>query len=236
MNDHADHFPEAAVAEVTSPPNASPLIIFGGTFDPPHRGHAEIARHALAAAGPAAWVLLTPAARSPFKQTQPIASDSDRIAMTRLLAAGEQRMSVWTDEIDRASDGAPSFMIDTVRRLHSVRPPAALRLLIGADQAAAFHRWREAPELLRLAPPLIACRVDGGATREQLRAGFEASGAWTADQAALLAAGVFECPLINISSTAVRAALATGQRQLAAELMPENIAAYAAGVSAYARG
>ncbi|MFZ4430963.1 MAG: adenylyltransferase/cytidyltransferase family protein, partial [Phycisphaerales bacterium] len=59
--------------EPPPPPDAAPLVLFGGTFDPPHLGHAHIARHALAASGPHAWILFVPAARSPLKTDAPAA-------------------------------------------------------------------------------------------------------------------------------------------------------------------
>jgi nicotinic acid mononucleotide adenylyltransferase len=72
---------------------------------------------------------------------------------------------IWTDEIDRArwlserGVDAPSYMIDTIRRLRTlVGQSITLRLLIGADQAIQFDRWRDHRALARLAEPLVMLR------------------------------------------------------------------------------
>jgi nicotinate-nucleotide adenylyltransferase len=187
------------------PADAAPLIIFGGSFDPPHAGHAHIARHALRAAGPLAWMIFVPAARSPFKRDAPAASDDARVAMLRLMLEHEPRCSVWTDELERTAKGHASYTIETTERLGLLFPGRPIRLLMGADQAVALHRWRDATRLLVLAAPMIACRDDAATTREELAASLRNSGAWTDSQLERLASACFACPLIEASSTRIRA-------------------------------
>lgn len=187
------------------PVDAAPLILFGGSFDPPHAGHAHIARHALRAAGPLAWMIFVPAARSPFKREAPAASDRARVEMLRLMLEQEPRCSLWTDELERTAEGQASYTIETAERLGSLYPGRPLRLLMGADQAVAFHRWKDAARLLDLAAPMIACRDDAATTREELAATLRGTGAWTQAQLARLDAGCFACPLIDASSTRIRA-------------------------------
>lgn len=187
------------------PPDAAPLILFGGSFDPPHLGHAHIARHALHASGPHAWLIYVPAARSPFKADSPAAPDDARVEMLRLMVAAEPRCSLWLDELERTPAGQASYTVDTVRRLGEAFPGRPLRLLIGADQAVSFHRWKEAATLLDLAPPLIACRDDAAATREALIETLRAGHAWTPSQLERLDTGCFACPLVDASSTRIRA-------------------------------
>ncbi len=191
--------------EPAPPPDAAPLILFGGTFDPPHAGHAHIARHALAAASPQAWLLFIPAARSPFKSAGPAVSDDARVAMLRLMLADQPRCSLWRDELVRTPAGQASYTIDTVRRLRDLAPGRPLRLLIGADQALSFHRWKDAPTLLDLAPPLIACRDDAAATRDALAISLRDLASWTPRQLERLQEGCFACPLVDASSTRIRA-------------------------------
>lgn len=215
--------------EPMPPAEAAPLLLFGGSFDPPHRGHVHIARHALLAAGPAAWLVYCPAARSPFKANAPVASDAARIEMLGLMLADEPRCSLWRDELERTTPGQASYAIDSVRRLAERFPGRPLRLLIGADQAVAFHRWKDAATLLELAPPLIACRDEAAATREALTASLRATGAWTSEQIERLAAGCFACPLIEASSTSIRAA--AGE---AGDLLHPAVAAYVRSHGLYA--
>lgn len=200
------------------------VVLFGGSFDPPHRAHLEFARLiADSVAGSA--VVMVPAARSPFKIDEPGASGEDRVAMLRAgladVGLGPDRACVWTDELDRG--GATSYFIDTLRRARSVLPAnARLRFVIGSDQLAVFHRWRDAHAILSLASPLVLMRGGG-----EMAAGHEVvdramtervlawlrreggGGAWSDDEIALLAAGLIPGQNIaDISSTRVRALLA----------------------------
>jgi len=211
------------------PADGGPLLLFGGSFDPPHRGHLHIARHALLAAGPAAWLIYAPAARSPFNAKAPAASDAARIEMLTLMLADEPRCSLWRDELERTPPGEAGYAIDSVRRLAERFPGRPIRLLIGADQAVAFHRWKDAATLLELSPPLIACRDDAAATREALTASLRATGAWTSEQIERLSAGCFACPLIDVSSTRIRAAA-----NQAGDVLHPAVAAYIRSHGLYA--
>lgn len=202
-------------------PAVRAVILFGGTFDPPHRAHVELAReardHAQAALGPAsAWLLAVPAARSPHKADGPAAPDADRAEMLRLALAAVPRSGVWTDELDRAAagPGQSSYTIDTVRRARAWLDAAggarvALRLLIGADQARALHRWREPRALLALAPPLIMLR-DGDAA--SLLDTLRAAGYWSDAELAALAGGLATRRTLDCSATRLRERLARTAR------------------------
>ncbi|MFG0260197.1 MAG: nicotinate-nicotinamide nucleotide adenylyltransferase, partial [Phycisphaerales bacterium JB041] len=154
----AGHAP--AISPMPVPEDAAEILFVGGSFDPPTLAHAHIASAARdAALGESVesrppWLVFVPAARSPFKPDPP-AADTHRVAMLGLVAGGLARASVWTDELDRAAARAPSYWIETLRRARTIRPHARLWFLIGADQATEFHRWREAPEIVRLASPLV---------------------------------------------------------------------------------
>ena len=59
------------------------IVLFGGTFDPIHLGHVEVATFACDAIG-AEKVIFVPAKRSPLKKVSPVAGDSDRMEMISL--------------------------------------------------------------------------------------------------------------------------------------------------------
>jgi nicotinate-nucleotide adenylyltransferase len=145
-------------------------MVFGGTFDPPHYYHTVGPLVALNRVIPErSWLLYVPAARNPLKPGSPCASDEHRLAMLKLSLDVPAPRSIWTDEIDRArrQRGAArrgSFTIDTLRRLRREldgqgRSDVTLHLLIGADQAVGFHRWKEPRGILRLATPVVMPRV-----------------------------------------------------------------------------
>jgi nicotinate-nucleotide adenylyltransferase len=156
-------------------PAGASVLLFGGTFDPPHLAHTELA---LAARdellGEQGWLVYVPAARNPHKSTQPVAADAHRVEMLRLATKDADRVAVWTDEVDRAahpgSNDERSFWVDTVTRARAAAGPgAALRFLIGADQAIAFHRWHEHERILEFAEPAVMLRKPCP-TRESFRA------------------------------------------------------------------
>ncbi|QYK48298.1 MAG: nicotinate-nicotinamide nucleotide adenylyltransferase [Phycisphaeraceae bacterium] len=162
---------EAPITPLEIPRNVKTLVVFGGSFDPPHFMHiAAPIMTVVRMYGPKeGWLLYVPAARSPHKQSV-VAPDDHRLAMLRLAIDIPGPRSIWTDELDRARwqrehkrKPSPSYTIDTLRRLHSIVPARVkLRLLIGSDQVWEFHRWKEPREIIRLAEPLVLAREPTG--------------------------------------------------------------------------
>lgn len=191
----------------------------GGTFDPVHLAHITLPSAARAASGMGdACLLFVPAARSPFKADRPRTGDEHRVSMLRLAIRDVPHAAVWTDEIDRAArTNAPSYTIDSLERLRAATQSAAeIRLLIGADQAASFHKWREPRTIIRLAPPLVMLR---GSDADSLATMLRAAGFWTQPELEQWAASVVPTPLSPISSTRIRELLASSDPVNEAELV-----------------
>jgi len=210
----AGHSP--AISPMPISKDAADILLVGGSFDPPTNAHARIATAARAAAADVPpqhsliWLVFVPAARSPFKPDPPEA-DAHRAAMLRLVADGLPHAAVWTDELDRAAEGTPSYWIDTLRRARTLRPEARLSFLIGADQAAEFHRWREAHEIIQLARPLVVLR-EPWSDAAALLAHLRQSGAWSDTELATWQGAMLPIPTVRGSSTEARAALAATPR------------------------
>jgi nicotinate-nucleotide adenylyltransferase len=149
--------------------------------------------------------VVVPAARNPLKEGLPGAGDAARAEMCRAMAGGLARAVVWTDELDRARHvgGGVSFTIDTVRRLRTLGAAGAIRLLLGADQAAQFHRWKDYEQLLEQAEPAVVLRppID---TSEKLRAALAVSGVWGSEAIDAWLRRVVVAPVAPLSSTGVR--------------------------------
>lgn len=195
----------AAVAIGDFPVGASArsILLLGGSFDPPHFGHFRLPLLAREAIG-ADWLIYIPAARSPFKPDGPIAGAEDRIAMLRagLESLRAQRVGIATLELDRA-DAAPSYTIDTLRAIRGkLGPMPALRLLIGADQAREFHRWREAKAIIKIAPPVVMLRAGDSAARSQLLIAMAPH--WDGEELAAWESRIVDIPQIDASSTDIR--------------------------------
>lgn len=178
------------------------VALFGGSFDPPHVGHGALPEAAREAAA-IDWLLYVPAARSPHKDKGPEATDEDRLAMLKAALEGRERCSISTIELER---GPPSLTIDTLRSLIAMSPRSLTwRLIIGADQAAAFHRWREPREIMALADPLVLLRAPAE-TPERLETTL---GAWNEEERRHWMSCVVSAPVMDVSATEVRRILKT---------------------------
>ena len=102
--------------------------VYGGTFDPVHRGHLAVAR-SVREAFDLNRILFIPARQSPLR-APPLASANDRLAMVRRAIDGIPGFEVSAIDIERPG---PSYMIDTLQGLAAQRPAAELFLILGAD-------------------------------------------------------------------------------------------------------
>ena len=124
--------------------------IYGGTFDPIHKGHLAAAKTVIEMLA-LDRLLLIPAAIPPHKALQEkSAATEHRLAMTRLGAESMMKKEVEVSDIEMRRSG-PSYTVDTLRELKEEYPDAELWLLMGTDMIESFLRWREPAEILRLA-------------------------------------------------------------------------------------
>lgn len=128
--------------------------ILGGSFDPIHVGHLQLARDALANL-PIAEVHLLLAAQPWQKEVLTAAQHRARmveLAIEQELPFTRRRMILDLRELER---GGPTYTVDTLRELRAtLGPEVPLVLIMGADQFARFDTWREwesIPELAHLA-------------------------------------------------------------------------------------
>jgi nicotinate-nucleotide adenylyltransferase len=128
--------------------------LFGGSFDPPHKGHVALAQAALKELS-LDRLYIVPAARSPHKITRPPMPARHRLAMTRLAFRGQKGMSIFTGELRR---GGVSFTVDTLRHLTNRAPAADWFLAMGEDSLAGFTRWKQWTKILAMARLAVARR------------------------------------------------------------------------------
>ena len=167
--------------------------VFGGTFDPPHRGHlavAQVARKNLRLDHVMLVVANDPWKKSPEREVTPAA---DRLALVQALAQGEDGVVVSDMEIRR---GGPSYTVVTLRELAAAHLGAELFLIIGRDLVDDFASWHESVAIGHLATIVVVDRpgyvtdaqrdwkvlvvppmeVSSTQLRDQLRAGDDVSG------------------------------------------------------------
>lgn len=167
------------------------LGVFGGTFDPIHRAHLDMARAALAQAD-LDRVLFVVSARPPHKRARGCESPEHRYAMVAAALAGEPRLEASRIELDREGT---SYTAETLRQLRKDYPDAELFLIVGADSLADLPKWREPEAILRLARVLAVPRAGEWPVPPELE------GRYT----------LLEFPATPVSSTDVRRRLAEGE-------------------------
>lgn len=177
------------------------VILFGGSFDPIHTGHIDVARHAKTATGADALIFI-PARRSPHKTETPTAGHH-RLAMIRKAIEGLDGFSVSDCELERPE---PSYTLDTIAFFRGkFGKEAVLYWLIGADQLADFEKWYRVEDLLR------ACHIS-----VMFRSGYpppdfgRLEGFFSKDILEQLEKDCIQTPLIDLNSTAIRQQLAAG--------------------------
>ena len=123
------------------------VALFGGSFDPPHRGHvalARLARERLALDR----VLVAPVGTQPLKQETRPTSFEDRVAMTQLAFAHEPKMEVTLVDAPRP-DGRSNYTIDTLAILRQqLHPGDMLFCILGADSFLTIGKWYRSADLL----------------------------------------------------------------------------------------
>ena len=119
------------------------IAIYGGTFDPPHRGHLAVA-DAVVRGGYAdeVWCMVSP--RNPLKLDADISPDTMRLDMTRLITQGHEGVKVSDFEFQLP---IPSYTINTLQALEERYPDCRFRIVIGEDNLHSLHRWRAGYEI-----------------------------------------------------------------------------------------
>ncbi|MDA8276422.1 MAG: nicotinate-nucleotide adenylyltransferase [Actinomycetota bacterium] len=183
-------------------PGGTRLGLFGGTFDPVHRGHLEVAqavRRALALER----VLLV-VANEPWQKVArgPVTPAEDRFAMVEVATAGWPGLVPCRREIDR---GGPSYTVDTVEEVLAEEHGCEVTLVVGADVVPELSTWHDEPRLRELVTLAVVDRP--GSPLAPAPSGWRAV--------------VVPVAPPDVSSTEVRARLEAGEP--VGDLVPEPV-------------
>jgi nicotinate-nucleotide adenylyltransferase len=191
--------------------------ILGGTFNPPHRGHLALARHARDELA-LERVLLMPVHTPPHKPGGADPGAEHRLQMCRLAAGTQPGVEACGLELQR---GGPSYTADTLSEIHARDPEAELTFIVGADTARTLPSWHDPGRVLELAELAVAAR--SGTDRGQVMAALElaAQGSPVRPRVSFLA-----MEQIEASSSAARELLAAGED--AAAMLGPTVAGYIA--------
>jgi len=128
--------------------------IFGGTFDPFHMGHLVVAQD-VAEVMELDRMIFVPAGVPPHKQVGEVSPAPLRWAMVQAGIGDDPRFGASDLELRRPG---PSYTVDTLREFRKEGIARELFFLMGSDQLAEFHRWREPEEVGRLATLVVMAR------------------------------------------------------------------------------
>jgi nicotinate-nucleotide adenylyltransferase len=132
--------PEAQCSDVVALPQHFPgmrIGIFGGSFDPAHEGHRQVSLVGLRALDlDQVWWLVSP--QNPLKSNAPSADLARRVKAARAVA-GDPRIRVTGIEATLGT----SYTAETLRKLLPRLPGVSLVWMMGADNLAQFHRWKD---------------------------------------------------------------------------------------------
>ncbi len=129
--------------------------LMGGTFDPVHLGHLELARAVREELG-LPEVVMMPAYIQPFKRGKSVTSAEDRLNMLKLSAERYEGVTVSDFEIRR---GAVSYTYDTVTALKELHPDTKFIFVMGSDSLLSIDRWYKGTELLRACAFAVGMRI-----------------------------------------------------------------------------
>jgi nicotinate-nucleotide adenylyltransferase len=186
--------------------------VLGGTFDPIHHAHlvaAQEALHSLALD----CVLLVPAGNPPHKPARPISAAHHRLTMVSLAIAGRAGFQLSRVDVERPG---PHFTFDTLTILRE-QWAAGTRFffIVGTDSLAELSAWHRPADILGLADLAVVRRPGAQVDLEALEARLPGLGKhlhWV------------DMPLLDISSTGLRARVAGGRP--IAFLVPQPVEAY----------
>ncbi len=164
--------------------------IYGGSFNPIHRGHTTLGTTLCQMeAVDELWFLVSP--QNPLKAASDLLPDADRLRLARLAVEDSPHLQVSDFEMHLPR---PSYMVHTLEALRAAQPDCEFILVIGADNWLSFHHWFRPEEIRRHHRILVFPRPEYALETEKLPTGVTA----------------VSTPLIDVSSTAIRHAIAAG--------------------------
>jgi len=209
------------------------IALYGGTFDPIHRGHLEIARKISRLFEiDELWFVLARVA--PHKQTRATTPAFDRYAMLALATQADPALLLSTFEL--SSDGH-TYTVDTLAHFKQLWSEAAnIFFIMGADSWTEITSWREWRRLLTLTNHIVVSRPGYALGFGHIDADIAARivdvrGMESGEVNSLLSSRTSESIFItdavmtDVSATAIRAT-ATGDSRELLDLVPDEVATY----------
>ncbi|MFT4566235.1 MAG: nicotinate-nucleotide adenylyltransferase [Saprospiraceae bacterium] len=164
--------------------------LFFGSFNPVHVGHMIIASHMVQQTNlDEVWMVVSP--QNPFKEKKSLAPDYDRLHLLQMAIGDHTNIRASNIEFDLPT---PSYTIDTLTYLKEKYPKHEFALIMGGDNIASFHKWKNYEKVLEQHEIYVYNRP--GQEEHQF---IDHSGVHFA-----------EAPLLNLSASYIRQAIKDG--------------------------
>lgn len=135
---------------------ATSLVIYGGTFDPPHYGHLNTAQAVQAHLSFDRFIFLP--CKLPVLKNAAYATAEERLEMLKLALAEEPTFEIDTREMMR---NTPSFMSETLKSFrHELGPETSISICLGLDAFMQFTKWHQWETILALGNLLVMQRAN----------------------------------------------------------------------------
>lgn len=179
------------------------IAVYSGSFNPLHIGHQAIMEYLTREKG-FDWVYLVVSPQSPFKDASNNLTAHDRYLAAIDAVCRHPELHVWVDDIELSMD-PPQYTIKTLDALKLREPENDFTLVIGADNLASFRGWRDSVRILKEYGVVVFPR-EGYDIRE-----LKENLMKDPDGPSFMIQLMEDAPLVNISSSEIRSAMAEGR-------------------------
>ncbi len=188
--------------------------LFFGSFNPIHIGHLILANYILEHSDmDELWFVVSP--QNPFKEKKSLLKDHNRLDMVQLAVKNYPKMRASNVEFSLPQ---PSYTIDTLTYLHEKYPDYSFSLIMGEDNLAGLHKWKNADTLIKNHHIIVYPRIFEGEKQDSDLLQHENI-------------SMIKAPVIELSATEIRNMIKTGKN--VRPMLPPEVFEYLDGSSFY---
>lgn len=188
--------------------------LFFGSFNPIHIGHLILANYILEHSDmDELWFVVSP--QNPFKEKKSLLKDHNRLDMVQLAVKNYPKMRASNVEFSLPQ---PSYTIDTLTYLHEKYPDYSFSLIMGEDNLAGLHKWKNADALIKNHHIIVYPRIFEGDKKDSDLLQHENI-------------SLIKAPVIELSATEIRNMIRTGKN--VRPMLPPEVFEYLDGSSFY---
>ncbi len=190
------------------------IAILGGTFNPVHVGHVEMAKQVLKQYPDIECLYLMPNHLPAYKEDDALVSEKERLEMLSLAVTGMERVRVSSFEI--VQDGY-TYTANTLRQIREKNENLTIYFIIGDDSLFTFRKWYQYEEVMKLCRILVIARNE---SKEKIKQAMDE----LLEQYSYAELAYVEMEQIPVSSSEIRACCQKGKDITG--MVPESVRLY----------